>query len=83
MNEMRTHQTRLAVSSEQAALLDAYAALYGKAERTLFARLSAGESLSVLKRSSSADWASRRGSSTRSRPECAGRSRRSKQSATA
>jgi len=50
MNEMRTYQTRLDLSSEQAALLDAYAALYGKAERSLFARLSAGESLSVLKR---------------------------------
>ena len=50
MNEIRTYQTRLALSSEQAALLDAYAALYGKAERSLFARLSAGESLSVLKR---------------------------------
>ena len=50
MNEMRTYQTRLALSCEQAALLDAYAALYGKAERSLFARLSAGESLSVLKR---------------------------------
>ena len=47
---MRTYQTRRALSSEQAALLDAYAALYGKAERSLFARLSAGESLSVLKR---------------------------------
>ena len=50
MNEFRTYQTRLDLSSEQAALLDAYAALYGKAERSLFARLSAGESLSVLKR---------------------------------
>jgi len=27
MNEMRTYQTRLALSFEQAALLDAYAAL--------------------------------------------------------
>jgi len=83
MNEIRTYQTRLALSIQQAALLDAYAALYGKAERSLFARFSAGESLSVLKREFLADWASRRGSSTRSRPECAGRSRRSKQSATA
>jgi hypothetical protein len=50
MSEMRTYQTRLDLSIEQAALLDAYAALYGKAERSLFARLSAGESLRVLKR---------------------------------
>src|SRR6516225_5408586 len=39
MNEIRKYQPRLALSSEQAALLDAYAALYGKAERSLFARL--------------------------------------------
>lgn len=50
MNEIRTYQTRLDLSIEQAALLDAYAALYGKAERSLFARLSAGESLSVRRR---------------------------------
>ena len=50
MNEIRTYQTRLDLNCEQAALLDANAALYGKAERSLFARLSAGESLSVLKR---------------------------------
>ena len=37
MNEIRTYQTRLALSCEQAALLDAYAALYGKAVRSLFA----------------------------------------------
>jgi hypothetical protein len=40
MSEMRRYQTRLDLSIEQAALLDAYAALYGKAERSLFARLS-------------------------------------------
>jgi hypothetical protein len=50
MNEIRTYQTRLDLSCEQAALLDAYAALYGQAERSLFARLSAGESLNLLKR---------------------------------
>ena len=50
MNEFRTYQTRLDLNCEQAALLDANAALYGKAERSLFARLSAGASLSVLKR---------------------------------
>ena len=33
-----------------------YAALYGKAERSLFARLSAGESLSVLKREFIGGW---------------------------
>ena len=38
---MRTYQTRLDLSCEQTALLDRYAALYGKAERSLFARLSA------------------------------------------
>ena len=63
MNEMRTYQTRLALSFEQAALLDGYAALYGKAERSLFARFSAGESLSVLKREFIGGLASRRGSS--------------------
>ena len=47
MNEIRTYQTRLDLSIEQAALLDAYAALYGKAERSLFAGLCAGESPSV------------------------------------
>jgi hypothetical protein len=50
MSEMRRYQTRLDLSIEQTALLDRYAALYGKAERSLFARLSAGESLRVLKR---------------------------------
>ena len=34
MNEIRTYQTRLDLSVEQAALLDGYAALYGKAERS-------------------------------------------------
>jgi len=36
MKEIRTYQTRLELSIEQAALLEAYAALYGKVERSLF-----------------------------------------------
>lgn len=40
---MRTWQTRLILSTEEATALDAYAALYGKVERTLFAELAAGK----------------------------------------
>ena len=48
---MRTWQTRLALSAELTVLLDAYAALYGKVERTLFAELAAGrKSKTDLKR---------------------------------
>lgn len=45
-----TYQTRLAPDAAQAAALDAYAALYGKAERSLFAALQAGGSINDLKR---------------------------------
>ena len=52
MSESRifTYQTRLALTSEQASVLDAYAALHGGAERCLFAALQAGGSLNDLKR---------------------------------
>jgi hypothetical protein len=40
---MRTWQTRLISDAVPASLLDAYAALYGKAERSLFAELAAGK----------------------------------------
>ncbi len=46
----RTYHTRLRAGPEQAPLLDAYAELYGRVERTLFGRLRAGEPLGVLKR---------------------------------
>ncbi len=46
----RTYHTRLPAVPEQAPILDAYAELYGRAERTLFARRRAGEPLGVLKR---------------------------------
>ena len=45
-----TYQTRLALTPEQAAILDAYAILYGQAERSLFAALQAGGTLNDLKR---------------------------------
>ena len=46
-----TYQTRLNLSSEQAAVLDAYADLHSKAQRSLFAALQAGQrSLNELKR---------------------------------
>lgn len=46
-----TYQTRLGLSSEQAALFDAYAALHGRAQRSLFAALQAGlRNLNELKR---------------------------------
>ncbi len=40
---MRTWQTRLSLDTGATALLDAYAALYGQAERSLFAELAAGK----------------------------------------
>lgn len=40
---MRTWQTRLSLGVEGMAVLDAYAQLYGKAERSLFAELAAGK----------------------------------------
>jgi IS605 OrfB family transposase len=47
---IRTYQTRISVTEEQHQLLLAYAALYSRAERTLFARLEAGEEVNALKR---------------------------------
>lgn len=44
-----TYQTRLVVSAEQTAALDAYAALYGRAERSLFAAMAAGGDAGKLK----------------------------------
>ena len=45
-----TYQTRPALADGQAAVLDAYAELYGRAERSLFAALQAGRKLNDLKR---------------------------------
>jgi IS605 OrfB family transposase len=45
-----TYQTRLALTPEQTAALDAWAVLYGKVERSLFAAMKSGESLRSLKR---------------------------------
>jgi IS605 OrfB family transposase len=48
---MRTWQTRLVMEAASTELLDAYAAVYGKAERSLFADLAAGkQSKNELKR---------------------------------
>ncbi len=46
----RTYELRLSSDANSSVPLDAYAALYGRAERTLFARLQAGDSLVALKR---------------------------------
>ncbi len=46
----RTYETRVPGDPGRDTLLDAYAELYGRAERTLFARLQAGEPLAALKR---------------------------------
>ncbi len=46
----RTFATRLSRHPDRDPLLDAYADLYGRAERALFARLRAGEPLAVTKR---------------------------------
>lgn len=46
----RTYETRLPGDSGCGAVLAAYAALSGRVERTLFARLQAGEPLTTLKR---------------------------------
>ena len=40
-----TYQTRIAPVAAQVSLLDAYAALHGRAERSLFAALQAGAQL--------------------------------------
>jgi len=46
----RTFATRLSRDATRDPLLEAYAALYGRAERTLFARLRAGGPLAATKR---------------------------------
>ncbi|MBK6999808.1 MAG: hypothetical protein IPH35_07530 [Rhodoferax sp.] len=48
--QVRTYQTRPDLTPEQTAILDAYADLYGQAERSLFAAIQAGDSLNDLKR---------------------------------
>lgn len=45
-----TYQTRLDVTPEQELALQAYAALYGQAERSLFAALCTGRTVNALKR---------------------------------
>jgi hypothetical protein len=45
-----TYQTRLVLDAAQAAALDAYASLYGKAERSLFAAMRSGQGMNDLKR---------------------------------
>lgn len=45
-----TYQTRLVLTDAQESALSAYADLYGKAERSLFAALQAGGTLNTLKR---------------------------------
>lgn len=45
-----TFQTRLALSTEHSDALEAYAALHGRAERSLFAALQSGGTLNTLKR---------------------------------
>jgi IS605 OrfB family transposase len=47
---MRTYQARPDLTEDQCCLLDAYACLHGRVERTLFARIQAGEDLNTLKR---------------------------------
>jgi IS605 OrfB family transposase len=45
-----SYQTRLVLDAARASVFDAYAELYGRAERTLFAALCAGRSVNELKR---------------------------------
>src|SRR3989449_11634783 len=45
-----TYQTRPALADGQAAVLDAYAELYGRAERSLFAAMQAGPKLNEFQR---------------------------------
>src|SRR2546422_7983499 len=45
-----SYQTRPALADGQAAVLDAYAELYGRAERSLFAAMQAGRKINDLKR---------------------------------
>ncbi len=46
----RTYETRLPVEADRDGVLAAYAELYGRAERTLFAKLQAGDAVAALKR---------------------------------
>ena len=46
-----TYQTRLDVASDALTLIDAYAALHGRAERSLFAAMMAGGQMNALKKS--------------------------------
>jgi len=48
--ELRTYQCRMDAGKTEDEFLSAYAALYGKAERTLFANLQSGGNLTGLKR---------------------------------
>jgi len=47
---MFTYQTRLTLTPEQSAVLDAWGELYGRVERSLFAAMETGVSLTELKR---------------------------------
>jgi len=49
-DQHRTYQCRINVTGEENVFLESYAALYGKAARTLFSKLRAGKSLAQLKR---------------------------------
>src|SRR3954468_8903243 len=44
-----TYQTRITMTREATCVLDAYAALHGRVERSLFAQWSAGHQISKLK----------------------------------
>src|SRR5512135_3435903 len=48
--ELRTYQCRIAIGKTGDEFLSAYAALYGKAERTFFTKLQSGGDLTGLKR---------------------------------
>jgi IS605 OrfB family transposase len=48
--QQRTYQTRIYVTPEQDALLSDYAFVYGKTERTLFAKMQAENDINTLKR---------------------------------
>ena len=45
----RTYQTRLTLTEAQEAIFLGYASIYGKVERSLFARLQAGDEINLLK----------------------------------
>ena len=48
--QQRTYQTRLSLTEAQEAIFSGYASLYGKVERSLFAKLRAGGEINSLKR---------------------------------